>query len=107
MSWYKIARDIKDLSFNSNNLVEITVENKVVCIAKQSDQSIRAFAATCPHAGARLVEGYLDALGNMVCPLHHYKFEMSKGRNCSGEGYILRIYPLEWREDGIFIQFLD
>lgn len=105
MSWHKIADDIKDLIFNSKNLVEVTVGNKRICIAQLNNQNIRAFAATCPHAGARMVEGYLDALGNIVCPLHRYKFDLKNGRNTSGEGYFLKTFPVEVRQNGVFVQF--
>ena len=75
---------------------------KAVCVALAGDQ-LKACAAKCPHAGARMSEGYIDALGNIVCPLHRYKFSLSGGRNVSGEGYFLKIYRIEEREDGIFL----
>jgi 3-phenylpropionate/trans-cinnamate dioxygenase ferredoxin subunit len=46
--------------------------------------------------------GFIDPLGNIVCPLHRYKFSMETGRNTSGEGYFLKTYPIELREDGIY-----
>jgi 3-phenylpropionate/trans-cinnamate dioxygenase ferredoxin subunit len=64
---------------------------------------LKACAAKCPHAGARMAEGYIDALGNIVCPLHRYKFSLSGGRNVSGEGYFLKTYAVEERADGIYV----
>ena len=61
-----------------------------------------ACAYACPHAGGILSEGYIDALGNVVCPIHRYKFSLQNGRNVSGEGYYLTTLPVEVREDGIF-----
>ena len=50
-----------------------------------------------------MAEGYIDALGNVVCPLHRYKYDMKNGRNVSGEGYFLAHWPVELREEGVFV----
>ena len=52
-----------------------------------------------------MADGTLDAVGNVVCPVHRYKFSLQNGRNSSGEGYYLTTYPLEQREDGLYIGF--
>ena len=62
-----------------------------------------AFAQKCPHASGVMADGFIDALGNVVCPLHRYKFSMANGRNTSGEGYYLKTYPVETRDDGIYV----
>ena len=76
----------------------------MICITKFQDAWF-AFAFKCPHAGGMLAEGYVDAIGNIVCPLHRYKFSIRNGRNSSGEGYALKTYPTELRPDGLFIGF--
>ena len=43
------------------------------------------------------------ALGNVVCPLHRYRFNLQTGRDVTGEGYYLKIYPVEIPEEGVFI----
>ena len=89
-TWFKIAESIAALPLNNQNLAEIKVNGKHVCIAVHKAH-VFACAATCPHASGRLSNGYIDALGNIVCPLHRYKFALSNGRNVSGEGYFLKI----------------
>jgi 3-phenylpropionate/trans-cinnamate dioxygenase ferredoxin subunit len=54
-----------------------------------------------------LTEDYLDAAGNIICPLHRYKFSLQNVCNISGEGYYLKIFPVELRLDGIFIGIED
>jgi 3-phenylpropionate/trans-cinnamate dioxygenase ferredoxin subunit len=85
-NWYKVAENMNDISFNANGLAEIDINGKTICLAKHHNQ---LFACTqkCPHAGGILADGHLDALGNLVCPLHKYKFSLKNGRNISGEGY--------------------
>lgn len=83
-------------------LLEVQVAGKRVGLLK-TDGQIQAFPASCPHAGAPLCEGWLDAQGRIVCPLHKYRFDPVNGRNTSGEGYKLKKYPLEIKEDIIYI----
>jgi 3-phenylpropionate/trans-cinnamate dioxygenase ferredoxin subunit len=102
--WHKIAEEITEIQFGENNLAEMDVSGKKVCVVKKNNK-VEACAAKCPHAGGTLAEGYLDAAGNIVCPLHRYKFSPENGRNCSGEGYFLKTYPIEIRPGGIFVGF--
>jgi 3-phenylpropionate/trans-cinnamate dioxygenase ferredoxin subunit len=50
-----------------------------------------------------MADGYIDALGNIVCPVHRYKFNLQNGRNTSGEGYYLKRWAAEEREDGVYV----
>lgn len=103
-NWYKIAESIAEINFSANGLAEVEINGKIVCIAKHKSQ---LFACTqkCPHAGGILAQGYIDAVGNIVCPVHRYKFDPQNGRNVSGEGYFLKRYQVEVREQGVFISF--
>lgn len=103
-TWIKIAENPGEISFNEHDLVEMEVEGKKICLAKFQEK-ISACVHSCPHAGGILSEGYLDPVGNLVCPVHRYKFNMSNGRNVSGEGYFLKTFPVELREDGLYIGF--
>lgn len=102
MFWKKIAESRTELFQAENNLAEVEVDGKLVCVVMH-EEKLKACAAKCPHAGGKMASGYIDALGNIVCPLHRYKFSLENGRNISGEGYFLKIYKIEEREDGIFI----
>ena len=102
LTWHKIADHINEIAFASNNIAVVEVNGKKICIGRHSEK-LFAFAYKCPHAGGLLSEGYIDAIGNVVCPLHRYKFNISNGRNSSGEGYYLKHWPVEWRDNGIFV----
>jgi 3-phenylpropionate/trans-cinnamate dioxygenase ferredoxin subunit len=83
--WHKIANHINELDFTSNNMAMADVKGKKICIGRFQN-NLFAFAWKCPHAGGILADGYIDALGQVVCPLHRYKYDMKTGRNTSGEG---------------------
>jgi 3-phenylpropionate/trans-cinnamate dioxygenase ferredoxin subunit len=102
--WFKIVDAENELTFSENNLRVLEINNKKITLAKHNDQ-LFACAYTCPHASGILADGYLDGMGNIVCPVHRYKFNLLNGRNISGEGYYLKTYPLKKNEEGIFIGF--
>jgi len=101
-TWHKIAASLEEIFFSSGGLAQVEVSGKTICIAVK-DAQLSACTAKCPHAGGLLADGYLDPLGNIVCPLHRYKFNLKNGRNTSGEGYFLKVFPVEMREDGVFV----
>jgi 3-phenylpropionate/trans-cinnamate dioxygenase ferredoxin subunit len=101
-TWHKIADHINEIVFSENNIAVADMNGKKICIARFNEK-IFAFANKCPHAGGILADGFIDALGNVVCPLHRYKYDMKNGRNISGEGYYLKHWPVEIRNDGIFV----
>lgn len=101
-TWHKISESIEELSFAPNNIAVAHFDDRKICVARHND-SYFAFAYGCPHAGGILADGFIDALGNVVCPIHRYKFNIQNGRNTSGEGYYLKHWKVELREDGVWI----
>ena len=101
MKWYRVALSVDDLIFPPQNITELQAGGKTICVARFAE-SLFAFTQKCPHAGGFMVEGYLDGSGNVVCPVHRYKFNLSNGRNAV-EGYYLKTYPVEVRPDGVFV----
>ncbi len=102
MNWVRIAEDIREISWQENDLAVVEANDKKVTLCRRNNQ-LFACAYKCPHAGVAMADGYLDPAGNIVCPLHRYKFSLLNGRNVSGEGYYLKTYPVEQREDGIYV----
>jgi 3-phenylpropionate/trans-cinnamate dioxygenase ferredoxin subunit len=99
-TWYKIEEHF--INWQINNLCVVTANHKKITLAKENEK-IFAVAHKCPHASGIMADGFIDDLGNIVCPLHRYKFNMQTGVNTTGEGYHLKTYAVELREDGIYI----
>ena len=102
-NWYRLAENPEALLWQDNGITVVEVNSKKICVARYRDQ-YHAFAYTCPHASGILATGWIDLLGNVVCPLHRYKFNIINGRNTSGEGYYLKTYPLRIDENGIYVE---
>ncbi len=104
--WFKIADAVSELQFGGNSLAIVVVNGKKITLTKHNGL-LKACAYACPHSGGILADGYLDGLGNIVCPLHGYKFSVENGRNITGEGYFLKTYRIEERIEGIFVGFQE
>ena len=100
--WIKIADAVEEIAFHENGITEVDADGKTICMARVGDE-LYAFAQKCPHASGYLVNGHIDAGGNVVCPTHRYRFSVKNGRNVSGEGYYLKHWPVEVREDGVYV----
>ncbi|MFT3826402.1 MAG: nitrite reductase (NAD(P)H) small subunit [Chitinophagaceae bacterium] len=101
-----MALSAGELLLNQNNIAVVEAGGKKICLTQYKEQWF-AFSYKCPHASGLMSEGYVDAVGNITCPLHRYKFSLQNGRNTSGEGYYLKTYPVEQREEGLYIGMAD
>lgn len=101
IKWHKIAPDEETLQLEEKDIKISEFDGRQICITRHNNQ-LYGFAYKCPHAGAFMSRGYIDMQGNAVCPLHRYKFSLQNGRNTSGEGYYMKTYPIEIRQDGVY-----
>ena len=85
IKWFRISHDIASLNFAENNIAVAECNGKTICIGKHNDQ-LYAFAYKCPHASGILANGYIDPIGNIVCPVHRYKYSLSHEKPVSFPG---------------------
>ncbi len=102
IKWHKLADTRGEIQWQDNQMAIVEVAGRKLTLALFQDK-LYAFAHKCPHASGIMADGFVDATGNVVCPLHRYKFNMQNGRNVSGEGYYLKTYLVEEKEEGIYI----
>jgi nitrite reductase/ring-hydroxylating ferredoxin subunit len=105
LTWHKAGQFTKS-SMPEQTLHETEIYGKKIGLLRKGDH-VYAFTAKCPHAGAPLCSGWLDAQGRIVCPDHKYRFDPANGRNTSGEGYKLFTYPVSIREDEIWVGLMN
>lgn len=97
-TWHRFA----DPGLGEKDLTVLEVQGKKISLTRYEGM-LYAFAYKCPHASGIMADGWVDESGNVVCPLHRYRFSVKNGRNTSGEGYYLKTYPIEQREDGWYL----
>lgn len=99
--WYRVET-MGVSGLRENAIQEVSVGGRRVCLVLRS-AGVFAFSPTCPHAGARLCEGWVDARGDVVCPAHGYRFSPKNGLNKSGEGYRLKTFAVKVEGEAIFV----
>lgn len=62
-----------------------------------------ALDSRCPHRGAALAEGEVKD-GVLVCPLHHFRFNLETGRCMMPKHLRARTFPVTREGDALTIQ---
>lgn len=99
MNWIKLF----PLSILSTEdfLKKVTVSGKNLCLVK-TDGKLYAIQNKCPHVGAELSNGWC-AEKKIICPYHRHEFDLETGRGAPGQGNYVETYPVEVKEDGVYI----
>lgn len=106
INWHKLFDSIDAINAQVavGRVTTINFERKKICLARTVD-GFFAVNDKCPHNGASLGNGYCTAEGSVVCPVHRYHFDLRTGRAKSGLGDFVQTYPIEVRDDGVYIGF--
>jgi 3-phenylpropionate/trans-cinnamate dioxygenase ferredoxin subunit len=102
LKWHKIAGDPAEIQWTSGHVAEVEVEGKRICLGEFEGEWY-GFSAVCPHAGAPMIDAYVSGGCQVTCPVHQLRFNMKTGRDSNDEGYKLKTYPIEKREDGVYL----
>ncbi len=80
----------------------LIVYGKRICLVRHNEK-IFAVQEACTHSGGALSQGKINYMGEVVCPLHGYQFNLQTGRESSERSNDLVCYPIHESEDGVFI----
>ncbi len=61
------------------------------------------FDAQCPHRGADLGQANINGIGEIICPLHQYRFDLKTGDVRSGYCAALPVYRNDLTDSGLKI----
>ena len=102
--WYKVFDSVAEAEkvISLNKAVAVEADKKMICLARTS-KGFFALDDACPHQGAPLSRGECIEGGAIVCPWHKYHFDLKTGRYLGGPGDYTQTYPVELREDGVYI----
>lgn len=98
MKWHKIP-GVQNT--NKPFITKVKAGRTSICLVGFEGQ-IYALSAICPHAGADLSEG-LCVKGKIVCPYHRYTYNLETGKGGEGQNDFVATYPVEIRENGIYV----
>lgn len=96
--WHKVAeRD----SLDENSVRTVIAGVKSICLARFEGRTY-ALDNHCPHQGGPLGEGFIEN-GFIRCPWHGYEYSPLDGKPPGGYDDHVEIFPVEEREDGIYV----
>ena len=100
--WVRFADSYKELAtkLNKRNRMSIMINESWVLLIHHNSE-FYLVKNKCPHQGSKLDHAVCEK-GKIVCPWHHYGFDLKTGR---GHGLYLENYPIEEREDGLYAGF--
>ena len=81
----------------------VTCEHRTVCVT-HFEGEYGALDNRCPHQGGPLGEGSIEN-GYLRCPWHGWDYHPLTGRPPGGFEDAVQTYPVEVREDGVYVGF--
>lgn len=72
---------------------QFTLDERKIAIFRMRSGEVRAVQATCPHRGGPLADGMIGR-GQVVCPLHAFKFDLTGGTPIGNDCRPLQIYDV-------------
>ncbi|MBS1680923.1 MAG: Rieske (2Fe-2S) protein [Bacteroidetes bacterium] len=104
MEWIKIFENkeqAEEVLFENKPRLLI-IREKRICLVKTTGK-ILAIQNNCTHNGGSLSRGSINFMGEVVCPLHQYQFNLKTGREAYQRSADLECFPIRESEEGVFI----
>lgn len=99
--WQKLSFPASQLEDNRPEI--FYAAGRKLCAVKTTE-GFFAIEDKCPHNGFSLSQGTTTPDGiSIVCPLHRYAYNLKTGRCSHSSGGGARVFPMEEREDGLYI----
>ena len=98
--WYKVANPDE---LPEGRVKPVTCAAQTICLTRHQGQ-YAALSNKCPHQGGPLGEGSIEN-GWLRCPWHGWDFDPLTGKPPGGYDDGVPTYPVEEREDGIYVGF--
>ncbi len=97
--WCKVLNKTEDLA--EGRVVSVWAEHKSICLT-HFEGKFAALDGKCPHQAGPLGEGSIEK-GYLRCPWHGWDFHPTTGRSPDGFEDHLKTFPVEIRDDGVYI----
>ena len=91
------------VSIPKGSLKLLIIDGKKIALA-HADDGLHAFNNECPHQNEPLHKGMLTAFNEVVCRLHHYRFNLKTGQEANNRCSSMTGYSIIVEESGVFIE---
>jgi nitrite reductase/ring-hydroxylating ferredoxin subunit len=86
-----------------NTLRGAYIGEQKICIVNNQN-TFYAVSDSCPHMGGSLSKGSTNNFGEVICPLHQYRFNLKSGQESGNRCDYLEIYPVKVSAEGVFVE---
>lgn len=96
LEWHALSSTENDslLNIEEQKLFPVECGGKKICIVKIQG-AYYAINNRCPHAGTPFHLGTCNKKGTVVCPTHHYKFDVKTGLSADGNHYKIPTFKIK------------
>lgn len=96
MEWLKIfgSEDEARTKIKEHKPQLLIVKGKRICLAMHRGEFF-AVQDACSHQGESLSKGQINYLGEIICPWHNYRFQLSSGKASDSSCRDLLTYSLK------------
>ena len=104
MKEYQLGKSKEDVYqlLPERKIKKVILGKKAIGLLRLGDEFF-AFDAQCPHRGADLIQANINGAGEIICPLHQYRFDLKSGQVRSGYCGELPVYQVKFSENGLWI----
>ena len=104
MNWVKIFSTVSELekALAPRQPRLLILNGLRICLVRTEDKLL-AVEDACPHNGESLSKGSVNYLGEVVCPWHGQRFNLTTGRECAERSRDLVTYPMRMDTEGVVI----
>lgn len=85
-----------------NEIRKIRIDKLEICLVN-TRKGFVAFEKECPHLGDDLSKGKINPDGEVVCPWHSYRFNLSTGDENENRCDSLIIYRTDWENEQLYV----
>ena len=102
--WHKLYDSVDDMEKNLalNRPFYLEIKGHRICMVRTTF-GLFAVQDKCPHNGASLSRGFCSEKNEVICPLHRYSYDLQSGKATSGGAYALSTYPIESKDNGVWL----
>ena len=90
--------------FSEKQVRVFQIQGDKYCVAKHGEQYF-AFEYLCPHQKQPLTTAKITSFGEVVCPLHEYRFSLQFGNEANHKCNALKTYKLHMKPEGVYLEF--
>ncbi len=104
MEWIKVFSSNGEMRerLKEGTPQHLMVNSQSICMVLWKGE-LRAVENKCPHNGESLSKGKMNYLGEVICPLHGYRFNLKNGREAGERCRDAEIFPVKENDEGVFV----